>query len=98
MRRIVAQFLLTEDVTSKPIVGRLRFLNSQEEIVILDAVFENPGIYLDKIQRYLEEKAGVVISIPTICKTVQRLGLTRRKVRHTVLSQSDAQRALFVYR
>ena len=53
-----------------PIVGRSRFLNSQEETVILDAVFENPEIYLDKIQRYLEEKAGVVISIPKICRTV----------------------------
>ena len=74
VRRIVAQFLLTGDVTSMPIVGRSRFLNSQEETVILDAVFENPEIYLDKIQQYLEEKAGVVISIPKICRTVQWLG------------------------
>ena len=93
MRRIVSHFLLTEDVTSRPIVGRPRFLNSQEETVILDAVFENPGIYLDEIQRYLEKKAGVVISILMICRTVQRLGLTRRKIQHIVLSQSDAQRA-----
>ena len=28
VRRIVAQFLLTGDVTSRPIVGRLKFLNS----------------------------------------------------------------------
>ena len=95
VRRNVAQFLLTGDVASRPIIGRPRFLNSQEETVILDAVFENLGICLDKIQRHLEEIAGVVISIPTICRTVQWLGLTRRKIRHIVLSRSDAQRAAF---
>ena len=50
---------------------------------------------MDKIQRYLEEKAGVVISIPMICRTVQRLGLTRQKIRHIVLFRSDAQKAAF---
>ena len=95
VRRIVALFLLTGDVARRPIVGRSRSLTSQEETLILDAIFENPGIYLDEVQRHLEEKVGVVISIPTICRTVQRLGLTRRRIRHIVLSRSDAQRAAF---
>ena len=85
-------------MASRPIAGRSRSLTSQEESVILHAIFENPGIYLDEIQRYLEEKAGAVISLPMICRTVQRLGLTRRRIRHVVLSRSDAERAAFSVR
>lgn len=39
----------------------------------------------------------MVIFIPTICRIAQRLGLTNRKIQHLVLSQPDAQRAVFVY-
>ena len=95
VRRIVALFWLTGNVASMLVVGRLRSLTILEGSLIVNVIFENPGIYLDKIQRTLEEEDGVVISIPTICRMVQRLGLTRRKIQHIVLSWSDAQRAAF---
>jgi len=47
-----------------------------------------------EIQRYFEEKLGVVISMPTICRATHRLGLTRR-VRHLILSRYDAERAAY---
>ena len=40
----------------------------------------------------------MVISIPTICRGTQRLGLTRRRIQHLVLSRSDAERAAFSVR
>ena len=96
--RIIALFLATGDVASGVSVGRPRTLTGLEETLVLNAIFENPGIYLDEVQWYLEEKAGVVISIPTICRTTQRLGVTRRKIRHLVLSRSEAERAAFSVR
>ena len=56
VRKIVMQFLLTGEVTSRPIVGRPRFLNSQEETVILDAVFENLGITWTRFSGTLKKK------------------------------------------
>ena len=98
VRRIVGLFLATGYVASRVSVGRPRTLTSLEETLVLNVIFENPGIYLDEVQRYLEEKAGVVVSIPTICRTTQRLGLTRRKIRHLVLTRSEAERAAFSVR
>ena len=95
VRRIVGLFLATGYVASRVSVGRPRTLTSLEETLVLNVIFENPGIYLDEVQQYLEEKAGVVVSIPTICRTTQRLGLTRRKIRHLVLTRSEAERAAF---
>ena len=92
VRRIVSHFLATEHVTSGVNIGRPRALTSLEETLILNVIFENPGIYLDKVQRYLEKKPGMVVSISTIYRTTQRLGLTGRKIRHLVcrgLRQSE---------
>ena len=92
VRRIVSHFLATEHVTSRVNIGRPRALTSLEETLTLNVIFENPGIYLDKVQRYLEKKPGMVVSISTMYRTTQRLGLTRRKIRHLVcqgLRQSE---------
>ena len=67
IRRIVGHFLTTADVS----VGRPRAVTSVEETLILNVNPENPGIYLDEVQRYLEKNPGMVISISTICRTSQ---------------------------
>ena len=79
VRRTVGHFLTTEDVS----IGRPRALTSLEETLILNVILENSGIYLDEVQRYLEKKPGMVISISTICRTSQWLGLTWRKISDT---------------
>ena len=95
VRRIVSHFLATEHVTSGVNIGRPRALTSLEETLILNVIFENPGIYLDEVQRYLEKKPGMVVSISTIYRTTQWLGLTMRKIRHLVLPWLEAERAAF---
>ena len=59
VRRIAGHFLTTEDVS----VGRPRALTSIEVTLILIVILQNPGIYLDEVQRYLEKKPGMVISL-----------------------------------
>ena len=91
VRRIVSHFLATDHVASGINVSRPRALTSLAETLTLNVIFENPGIYLDEVQRYLEKKPGMVISISTICRTTQRLGLTRRKIRDIVLPWLEAE-------
>ena len=93
VRRIVSHFLETEHVTSGVNIGRPRALTSLEETLTLNVIFGNPEIYLDEVQRYLEKKPGMVISISTVYRTTQRLGLTSRKIRHLVLLWLVAKRA-----
>ena len=95
VRRIVSHFLAMEHVASVVNVSRPRALTSLAETLTLNIIFENPGICLDEVQRYLEKKPRMVISISTICRTTQRLGLTKRKIRHLVLSWLVAERAAF---
>ena len=95
VRRIISHFLATEQVASGINIGRPTALISLEETLILNVIFENLGIYLDEVQTYLEKKPGMVVSIFTIYRTTQRLGLTRRKIRHLVLPWLEAERAAF---
>ena len=95
VRRNVNLFLVTGYVANRASVGRPKILMTLEETLPFNAIFENPGIYLNEVQMYLEEKTCVVISIPTICRATQRLGLTGRRIRHLVLSWPDAERAAF---
>ena len=48
---------------------------------------ENPSVYLDELQHKLDDRIGMVCSSSTICRTLPRLGLTRKKLQHTVLKQ-----------
>ena len=51
VRRIINLFLTTGNVACKASVSRLRTLTSLEETLILNVILENPGIYLDEVQR-----------------------------------------------
>ena len=79
VRRIINLFLISRHVASGASVGRPRTLTSLGETLVLYAIFENPGIYLDEVQRYLEEKAGMVISIRTICRTTHAVAGNDKK-------------------
>lgn len=79
VRRIINLFLISGHAASGASVGRTRTLTSLEETLVLYAIFENPGIYLDEVQRYLEEKVGVVISIHRICRNTHAVAGTDRK-------------------
>ena len=66
-----------------------------EETILLDIVFDNPGIYLDEIKSTFEGLTRKSVHIVTLAREVKRLGLTRQSICHIVLQHSEIERAAF---
>jgi transposase len=47
--------------------------------VVQQLVEENNDATLEELRVLVQQKTGVVVSVPTICRTLQQLGLTRKK-------------------
>ena len=73
--------------------GRNRELSEAEDNILLDIVFDNPGIYLDEIKSNFEELTGTSVHNSTLCREVTRLGLTRQSIDRIVLQRSEIERA-----
>ena len=97
MRRFVDLLLNTGDVTNehrKP--GPLKKLSEAEQLILLQILFENPGIYLDEIKEKLQELSGLSVAHSTICVEVHELGLTRQKMSFIMSRQCEDKRAEFL--
>lgn len=96
VRRIVKLYEETDDVIPKHYVhGPSRKLDAFEEMIILQFLLENPAACLTELKEELLTKTNMLVSCSTICRTLQRLGFTRKKLQYVVLSRSDEDRATF---
>ena len=85
-RRVTDLYLSSGDVHPKQQrCGPLRELSDHEDLLILDAIFNNPGIHLDELQANLKRVFGTDISLGVICNTVRKVGLTRQRLKHVVV-------------
>ena len=94
--RYIQLFQQTGDI--EPRAGRKgprKLLGDYEQVVILHALLARPGIYLSEIQEELFKHFGVLVSVPTICRTLQQMGCTRQTMHHIAIQRSDAMRAKF---
>ena len=57
-----------------------RLLSEYEQVALLQSLMIKPTMYLEELQTELNDLMGTWVHISTICRTVQRLGLTRKKV------------------
>ena len=97
VRRFVDLFLNTGDVTTehrKP--GPSKKLSETEQLILLQILFENPGIYLDEIKEKLQESSGLSVAHSTICVEVHELGLTRQKMSFIMSRRCEDKRAEFL--
>ena len=62
----------------------------------MEWLLENPGIYLDELQLKLQQFTGILINLTTIFKTIQRLRLTWKMIRHVVHCQEEPRRCEFM--
>ena len=76
--------------------GPERKLDAFEEMTLVQSLMNKPSAYLDELQTDLYNISGTVVSLSTICRTLQRLGFTRKKLQHVVLRRSEIDRAEFV--
>ena len=56
-------------------------LFDHEEYIIMDCILRTPQIQLHEIANYITNATGSSFSPQTLCQSVYRLGITRRKVR-----------------
>lgn len=59
--------------------GKLPKLNPQQFETVVELVEEDNDATLQQLCARLEEKTGIKLSIPTMCRLLQRLELTRKK-------------------
>lgn len=96
--RYISLFQSTGDIqVRKRTNGPKSLMGDFEQLVLLRIVLENPGIYLHELQIELFHKFGVPVSVPTICRTLKSMGVTRQAMHRVALQRSDAARARFMY-
>ena len=96
VQRVIQIFEDTGDVEpAKQRHGPERKLDAFEEMTLMQTLMENPSAYLDELQEDLQERTGTVVSLTTVCRTLHRLGLTRKKLRRVVMSRSECARSEF---
>jgi len=54
-------------------------LNEDNLMILTDLVAESPGATLDELREQMKKQARVEVSVPTICRALQSLGLSRKK-------------------
>ena len=97
VKRYQKLFWLTGDVTPKiQRHGPQLLLGDFEQLTLLRLIAENPGIYLSELQDKLFNIFGVLVSVPTICKTLKVMGCCRRVIRYVAKQRSDELRAHFM--
>ena len=60
----------------------LHKLDEIHELYILGLLVENPGLYLRELCQYIYTATGTTVSESTVCRVLQRNGLTRKKIVH----------------
>ena len=76
--------------------GPAKLLRDFEQLVLLELVSENPGIFLDELKDKLSGRFGVTVHTSTICRALQFIGCTRQVIKHIPLQCSDEMRAKFM--
>ncbi len=69
--------------------GQQRRLAAPAEAVIREAVRATPAITLEALCTYVADTQGRRVSVPTMCRALQRLGLPRKKSRSTPAFHAD---------
>ena len=64
--------------------------------MIMNCVLSSSGIYLRQIQQRLLHSTGRRVQESTICRCLKRLGMTRQKIQHVRLQESNCKRAEFI--
>ena len=86
VRRILNLFTQTGDITPRTRrYGPHPLFGQHEQVVLLRLVLDNVGIYLNELQLKLQEIFGVIVSPSTICRTLKKIGCSRRVIQHITI-------------
>ena len=97
VQRYVAAFLSTGNVEPvKQRHGPECMLSDFEQVIVMQLLLEKPSAYLSELQQHLYDTTGTWVHVSTICRTVYRLGYTRKRLQHIALQRSDDLRAQYM--
>jgi len=98
VHRTVAIFDQTGSVSKckYPANPGTRKLTKIDQLIVLELVLDNPGIYLHEIAHKLTEETGTEVNVSTICRFLKDSGFTRQKMIITAVQQLDILRAEYL--
>ena len=80
VRKLLKRYKVKGTVETTPHGGReLPKLNLQQIEIVIELVEEDNDATVQQLSARLEEKTGMKLSVPTMCRLLQRLELTRKK-------------------
>jgi transposase len=92
----------TGDIAPKPHAGGQRpRLNATADTLVRRLVHDNADLTLEELCGHVAAEAGVRVSVATMCRVLQRLGLPRNKSRSTpasVIRHASSTRARTIAR
>lgn len=78
--------------------GRPRYCTNEDTAYIRVLIEANPTTHLDEIQAKLALVRNVHVALATICRTIQRMGITRKGVSRAAAERDEELRDLFEIR
>ena len=94
--RILDRFQRTGNVdTTKRVNNHVKLLHEHDVFLLVQLICENPSIYLREVQLEIQRVTGTLVSAPTLCRTLKKLGFTRKKLQFVAIQRSDVLRAKY---
>jgi transposase len=80
IRDLSSQYRKTGEITPKPQGGDRRSKLKEKEKELLKKIIEEKNdIYLEEIQKKIQEQTGIEVSVSSLCRTLQKMQLRRKK-------------------
>lgn len=73
-----------------------KVLTVLDKFSMLEAIVENPSLFLCEIQQLLLHTTGTRISVPTICKYLQHAGFSHKKLMFRACQRSESLRQQYL--
>ena len=97
VQRYTALFDETGDISPATYQhGPQRLLTVYEETALVQALLSKPDMYLEELRQEIIQSTGTDVSTSTICRTLKRLGFSRKRLRHVALQRSEEKRKTFM--
>ena len=80
IRDLSSQYRKTGEITPKQQGGDRRSKLKEKEKELLKKIIEEKNdIYLEEIQKKIQEQTGIEVSVSSLCRTLQKMQLRRKK-------------------
>jgi transposase len=91
VEKVLRQYRATGDLAPKPHAGGQKpRLGAAAQAVVQHLMAADPDATLEELCTGVAAAAGVRVSVPTMCRVLQRLGLPRKKSRSTPASKTPS--------